>query len=188
MMLDVNGNIQSRIGLYTGYNGNGNSPVHFYDDNSNEWRTIRWNDALNRFQIERDDGAFAELMANGSSGDLIMDNSIDSSEIQNNTISSADIQNNTITSADIQNGSISAQDIAQDSITSEKIANDIELDSLRINTTRDGFQPGAGQLRVLNGNTTSSTANATMLLQTNGSGSGDPFISFDIAAEAGWSL
>lgn len=50
------------------------------------------------------------------------------------------------------------------------------------------MNPGQGQVRIYNSNSTSTGADASILLQTRGVNAGDPYISFDIADEAGWSL
>lgn len=38
--------------LYVGANGRGDSWMHFYDDNSNTWRTFGWDDSANSFYFE----------------------------------------------------------------------------------------------------------------------------------------
>ena len=61
--LDVNGDIRSTADiyandeLYVGANGGGDSPIHFYDDNSNAWRTFRWDDSGNEFIAEQQNGS-----------------------------------------------------------------------------------------------------------------------------------
>ena len=61
--LDVNGDIRSTADiyandeLYVGANGGGDSPIHFYDDNSNGWRTFRWDDSGNEFIAEQQNGS-----------------------------------------------------------------------------------------------------------------------------------
>ena len=38
--------------LYVGGDGRGDSTIAFYDDNSNTWRALRWDDSSNTFTIE----------------------------------------------------------------------------------------------------------------------------------------
>tara|TARA_B100000287_G_scaffold209660_1_gene197847 strand:- start:490 stop:2685 length:2196 start_codon:yes stop_codon:yes gene_type:complete len=61
--LDVNGNLRStghmyaNDDFYVGSSGNGDSQIHFHDDNSNTWRTFRWDDSGNEFIAEQQNGA-----------------------------------------------------------------------------------------------------------------------------------
>ena len=61
--LDVNGDIRSTADiyandeLYVGSSGAGDSPIHFHDDNSNTWRTFRWDDSANEFIAEQQNGS-----------------------------------------------------------------------------------------------------------------------------------
>ena len=56
--LDVAGSIRATADIYAndemyvGANGGGDSPIHFYDDNSNTWRTLMWDDSQNGFYFE----------------------------------------------------------------------------------------------------------------------------------------
>jgi len=56
--LDVAGSIRATADIhandeiYVGVNGGGDSPIHFYDDNSNTWRTLMWDDSANHFYFE----------------------------------------------------------------------------------------------------------------------------------------
>tara|TARA_Y100000004_G_scaffold168038_1_gene201090 strand:+ start:14746 stop:16977 length:2232 start_codon:yes stop_codon:yes gene_type:complete len=61
--LDVAGTIRATADIYAndeiyvGANGGGDSPIHFYDDNSNTWRTFRWDDSSNEFLAEQNNGS-----------------------------------------------------------------------------------------------------------------------------------
>ena len=46
----VTGNFTAQGNLYVGKNGGGDSFLYFYDDNSNAWRSIYWDDSENRFR------------------------------------------------------------------------------------------------------------------------------------------
>lgn len=43
------------------YNGGGDAWVHFYDDNSNTWRSMGWDDSKNRMVVEQDNGVFTSV-------------------------------------------------------------------------------------------------------------------------------
>ncbi len=61
--LDVNGNLRStghmyaNDDFYVGSSGNGDSMIHFHDDNTNTWRTFRWDDSANEFIAEQNNGS-----------------------------------------------------------------------------------------------------------------------------------
>ncbi|KZM49447.1 hypothetical protein [Labrenzia sp. OB1] len=59
--LTVTGNLAGHGDLYTGKNGGGDSWHHFYDDNSNTWRSLGWDDSQNCFVVEENDGGFHKL-------------------------------------------------------------------------------------------------------------------------------
>lgn len=44
--------------ITVGQNGGGDSDIHFYDDNSNTTRTLRWDDSANFFSAEDNSGTF----------------------------------------------------------------------------------------------------------------------------------
>ena len=48
--LTVTGNVTAQGNMYIGKNGGGDSYLYFYDDNSNAWREIYWDDSENRFR------------------------------------------------------------------------------------------------------------------------------------------
>ena len=52
--------------MYLGANGNGTTDLYFYDDNSNDWRGIRWNDGANAFEVEDDGGTYRTLVHSGN--------------------------------------------------------------------------------------------------------------------------
>ena len=43
------------------YNGGGDAWVHFYDDNSNTWRSMGWDDSKNRMVVEQNNGVFTSV-------------------------------------------------------------------------------------------------------------------------------
>lgn len=52
--------------LYIGKNGGGDSDIHFYDDNSNTWRTMRWDDSVNDWRVEDNGGSMRVLYHSGN--------------------------------------------------------------------------------------------------------------------------
>ena len=52
--------------MYLGADGNGTTDLYFYDDNSNDWRGIRWNDGANSFEVEDDGGTYRTLVHSGN--------------------------------------------------------------------------------------------------------------------------
>lgn len=57
---DVNGD------LYLGKNGGGDSNIHFYDDNTNTWRTLQWDDSFNDWRVEDNNGTYRTLLHSGN--------------------------------------------------------------------------------------------------------------------------
>ncbi|MBO6511009.1 MAG: hypothetical protein JJ979_21420 [Roseibium sp.] len=57
----VYGRLHADDMLYVGRNGGGDSWVQFYDDNSNTWRYLGWDDSANSFVFEHDDGVLRNL-------------------------------------------------------------------------------------------------------------------------------
>lgn len=57
----VTGRVHSTDVLYVGNNGGGDSWTYYYDDNSNTWRSIGWDDSINEFVFETNTGAFRGL-------------------------------------------------------------------------------------------------------------------------------
>lgn len=45
-------NVHANGDLYVGQNGGGDSRVYFYDDNSNAWRVLMWDDSANQFYLD----------------------------------------------------------------------------------------------------------------------------------------
>jgi len=50
--MKLSGYLHAGTEMYVGDNGGGDSWVHFYDDNSNTWRTFGWDDSDNEFYTE----------------------------------------------------------------------------------------------------------------------------------------
>lgn len=50
--MKLSGYLHAGTEMYVGDNGGGDSWVHFYDDNSNTWRTFGWDDSDNEFYME----------------------------------------------------------------------------------------------------------------------------------------
>jgi hypothetical protein len=48
--------LDARFGVNVGRSGGGDSNINFYDDNSNTWRTLGWDDSENNFVLETGDG------------------------------------------------------------------------------------------------------------------------------------
>ncbi len=55
-------------GMRVGKNGNGDSEIVFYDDNSNTERTLKWDDSDNEFQVEDNTGTLQTLLHTGNVG------------------------------------------------------------------------------------------------------------------------
>jgi hypothetical protein len=69
--LTVTGNSQSAVHHATDYmqvgsNGSSTSFIDFYDDNSNTWRTLKWDDAANEWQMEDQGGSMRRVMHSGN--------------------------------------------------------------------------------------------------------------------------
>lgn len=56
-----NSHLSVKEDVLIGFNGGGDASLRFYDDNSNDWRYIQWDDSLNRFRAENDAGQFSEF-------------------------------------------------------------------------------------------------------------------------------
>jgi hypothetical protein len=59
--LTVTGNFTVHGNAYVGKNGGGDSWTYYYDDNSNQWRSLGWDDSLNCFVAEENDGGHHPL-------------------------------------------------------------------------------------------------------------------------------
>lgn len=57
----VSGRLHADDRLYVGSNGSGDSWCDFYDDNSNTWRSLGWDDSANAFVAEENDGGSHKL-------------------------------------------------------------------------------------------------------------------------------
>lgn len=55
------GNIAAQGHMYIGKNGGADSWANFYDDNSDTWRNLGWDDSQNCFGAEENDGGFHKL-------------------------------------------------------------------------------------------------------------------------------
>ena len=62
----INTDLTVNRDVYIGANGNGTTDLYFYDDNSNEWRGIRWNDGANGFEVEDNGGTYRTLVHSGN--------------------------------------------------------------------------------------------------------------------------
>lgn len=69
----VSHNIKAQGDVYIGKNGGGDSNLHFYDDNSNTWRTIFWDDSANHFKAELNDGTFQRILTAADDGGIDAD-------------------------------------------------------------------------------------------------------------------
>nr|WP_321525798.1 hypothetical protein [uncultured Cohaesibacter sp.] len=54
--------------LYVGKNGGGNSNIYLYDDNSDTWRTLFWNDSANALYMEDNAGTAQKVWTAGTDG------------------------------------------------------------------------------------------------------------------------
>jgi hypothetical protein len=59
--LTITGNGTVSGDLYVGKSGGGDSRAWFHDDNSNTWRGLIWDDSVNAFVAEENDGGFHKL-------------------------------------------------------------------------------------------------------------------------------
>ena len=64
----IHGNLTIQEELFVGKNGGGDSHVHFYDDNSNTWRSLFWDDSANDWRIEAGNGSIQKLWHQGNDG------------------------------------------------------------------------------------------------------------------------
>ena len=64
----IHGNLTIQEELFVGKNGGGDSRVHFYDDNSNTWRSLFWDDSANDWRIEAGNGSIQKLWHQGNDG------------------------------------------------------------------------------------------------------------------------
>ena len=51
----ITGRLHASTEMYTGNNGGGDSWIFYYDDNSNTWRNMGWDDSANAFVLEEND-------------------------------------------------------------------------------------------------------------------------------------
>lgn len=59
--LTITGSFTAHGNIYTGKNGGGDSWHYFYDDNSNTWRNLGWDDSSNCFVLEENDGGMHKI-------------------------------------------------------------------------------------------------------------------------------
>jgi len=57
----VYGRLHADNNIYIGKNGGGDSWGYYYDDNSNTWRSLGWDDSRNAFCLEYNDGVFHKV-------------------------------------------------------------------------------------------------------------------------------
>ena len=62
----INTDLTVNRDVYIGANNNGTTDLYFYDDNSNDWRGIRWNDGANAFEVEDNGGTYRTLVHSGN--------------------------------------------------------------------------------------------------------------------------
>jgi len=68
--VSASGNITASGNLYVGKNGGSDSNAYFYDDNSNTWRTLQWDDSFNNWRVEDNGGTMRTLWHSGNSSGL----------------------------------------------------------------------------------------------------------------------
>lgn len=90
--IKFDGYVHSRDNFYVGDNGMGDSDIYFYDDNTNTWRTMRWDDSANDWAVEDNGGTMRKLYHSGNipsylstsggtiSGSLVVTSTIDANE------------------------------------------------------------------------------------------------------------
>ena len=64
----LSGNLTVTGALYVGANGGGDGTINFYDDNSDTWRTLRWDDSANTFALEDNGGTVRTIIHSGTIG------------------------------------------------------------------------------------------------------------------------
>jgi len=52
--------------MQVGSNGSSDSYINFYDDNSNTWRTFKWDDSSNEWQMEDNAGTMRRVYHSGN--------------------------------------------------------------------------------------------------------------------------
>ena len=62
----INTDLTVKRDVYIGADSNGTTDLYFYDDNSNDWRGIRWNDGANAFEVEDNGGTYRTLVHSGN--------------------------------------------------------------------------------------------------------------------------
>ena len=67
------GDFTVQSSLYLGKNGGADSNMYFYDDNSDTWRGIRWDDSANVMQVEDDGGSYRTIIHSGIIGSQSVD-------------------------------------------------------------------------------------------------------------------
>ena len=75
----INTDLSVNRDVYIGANGNGTTDLYFYDDNSNDWRGIRWNDGANSFEVEDDGGTYRTLVHSGNVSSYTVTNATNAS-------------------------------------------------------------------------------------------------------------
>lgn len=61
-----NSNLYVERDLYIGENNAGDSDMFFYDDGDNTWRTLKWNNSANEFQMEDNGGTMRTVVHAGN--------------------------------------------------------------------------------------------------------------------------
>ena len=64
--IKFDGYVHSKNNFYVGDNGMGDSDIYFYDDNTNTWRTMRWDDSANDWAVEDNGGTMRTLYHSGN--------------------------------------------------------------------------------------------------------------------------
>ena len=62
----MSGNLTVTGTISVGTNGGGDSLVRFYDDNSDTYRTLKWDDSDNEWQVEDNNGVVRTLFHGGN--------------------------------------------------------------------------------------------------------------------------
>lgn len=57
----ISGRLHATSEMNVGANGGGDSWIQYYDDNSNTWRAMGWDDSANAFVLEENDGGFHKI-------------------------------------------------------------------------------------------------------------------------------
>ena len=77
--------------MYIGANGGGDTDLFFYDDNNNDWRTFKWDDSSNEFQLEDNGGTMRSVVHSGNVAGYTVTNATTSASCSGNSATASQV-------------------------------------------------------------------------------------------------